>query len=265
MNEYKELEVKILNIDVDKIKNILNQIGAKYKNKVLQHIITYDCYDAIDMYNMALNDYKKTKSLYSLKKIKNIYNYVEPIINKDEKEMINNIYNMPFTKYLDGNVDYKMLNNPTLKKIIRKCQKRFYKWIRLRINGDKIELTIKYIYSTLKEYDIDSVREVEITVNDFNAANILLEELGYIPKKEQEKIRTTYEYNNLDITIDEWPLIEPYLEIEGKNVEDIYRLVEKLGYKKEDAKVMNTDDVYSASNIILDDYSKMTFEEQIKS
>ena len=44
---------------------------------------------------------------------------------------------------------------------------------------------------------------------------------------------------NFAIVIDEAPLIEPYLEIEGSNSEDIYNLVNSLGYKKEDAKIIS--------------------------
>ena len=262
---YKELEIKILNVDVEKMKEKLKTMGAIYKDEVTQHIITYDCYDAIDMYNLALSDYKKTKSSYSLKKIENIYNYIEPVINNHENEKIKSIYEMSFKEYLQSsNIDYKKLNSREIKKIIKECQKRFFKWARLRKNGSKIELTIKYIYSRSEEYDIDQVKEIEMVVNDFQTANEFLKELGYIPKKEQEKIRISYEYNNTDIVIDKWPLIEPYIEIEGKNIDDIYNIAENLGFKKENTKIMNTDDIYKSKGIILDDYSKMTFKEQIK-
>ena len=95
-------------------------------------------------------------------------------------------------------------------------------------------------------------------------ANLLLEEMGYSKKKLVEKYRKSYTYNDLDIVIDSWPLISPYMEIEGKKVEDIYDMVNKLGYKDEDAKIMNTDDIYLDNGINLDDYIVLTFEEQVK-
>ena len=41
-------------------------------------------------------------------------------------------------------------------------------------------------------------------------------------------------------------------------------MVNKLGYKDEDAKIMNTDDIYLDNGINLDDYIVLTFEEQVK-
>ena len=66
-----ELEIKILNVDVDKIKKKLDNLNAVYNGEVIQKIYTYDCYDPIIMYELALSDYKITNSINSLKKIIN--------------------------------------------------------------------------------------------------------------------------------------------------------------------------------------------------
>ena len=88
--------------------------------------------------------------------------------------------------------------------------------------------------------------------------------MGYYHRKLVEKKRTTFKYNKMNIEIDEWPLLEPYIEIEGKNVEDIYELAEELGYSKEETKVMNTEDVYLEKGIDLTKYEIMAFDKQIK-
>ena len=68
----------------------------------------------------------------------------------------------------------------------------------------------------------------------------------------------------MEIVIDFWPMIAPYVEIEGEDPTKIYELVEKLGYQKQDAKVMNTDSVYAHYGINRESYVVLTFAEQIK-
>ena len=67
-----ELEIKILNIDIEIMKQKLESLGAKNKGETIQKIYTYDCYDPIIMYELAIKDYEITKSKNSLKKIINI-------------------------------------------------------------------------------------------------------------------------------------------------------------------------------------------------
>lgn len=261
LSNYNELEIKILDIDIEDIKNRLSLLGAKYKCEVLQKIYTYDCYSPILMYKLALEEYKLTKNRYSLEKIKNIYSYIEPIIYKNEQEYLKNITGYPsICDYIEKeNCDIEILEDKGLLKIIEESDNRFFKWIRLRENGNKIEFTVKYIYSADAEYEIEQVREYEINVDSLETANKIIEELGYTKKKYVEKKRTSYELNNTKIEIDEWPLIKPYIEIEGKTTEKIYDTLYKLGYKKEDAKIMNTEDVYLMYGIDLNLYSELKF------
>ena len=263
-----ELEIKILNINIDNIKNKLNQIGAIKNSEVIQKIYTYDCYDPIIMYELALSDYKITNSINSLKKIINVLEQIKPVINNNEKKIIKNIIGY---QYLDlyisnnlNNIDIKILENENIKNIIRNTKKRFFKWIRLRQNGEYVELTIKYIYNVKKEYNIDDVKEIEINVSDFETANKIIEEMGYFRKKLVEKKRISYELDGNKIEIDEWPLIPPYVEIEGNNVESIYEIAKKLGYSKEETCIMNTEDVYLDNGYNLNSYEILTFKESVK-
>ena len=123
---------------------------------------------------------------------------------------------------------------------------------------------MKYIYNNKVDYDINEVREVEITTDNFETANKLIEERGYYKKKLVEKKRESYLLNNVEIEIDEWPLLNPYIEIEGKEPEEIYEIANLLGYKKAQTRVMNTEDVYIENGINLSDYEEMTFKTQNK-
>lgn len=82
---YQELEIKILNIDQEKIKKKLLEIGAEFKKSRIQKIYTYDCYSPILMYKLALGDYKITNSKNSLQKLINIISYIKPTFTQEEK------------------------------------------------------------------------------------------------------------------------------------------------------------------------------------
>ena len=119
------------------------------------------------------------------------------------------------------------------------------KWIRLRTNGEKTTLTIKNI---LYKNDIGGTTELEIIVSDFDQTNNILEELGYIHRNYQENKRIRYILDNVEIDIDTWPLIPTYVEIEGKNKEEVIRTLKKLGY--ENSEKVTTLDVTSIYNEI---------------
>ena len=242
--KYQELEIKLLNVDRENTITKLNAIKAKYVESRTQKIYTYDCYEPLLMYNLAVEDYRITKSKNSLMKIKNIISYIEPVFEEKDREVFKKILGFNgIDKYIDNvhdNIDIKKIKNKEILNIIKKTKDKFFKWIRLRQDGAKVELTIKYIYNTSAEYEIDQVKEIEILVDNFETANKIVEEMGYYRRKLVEKKRTTYEYDNMLIEIDEWPLLEPYVEIEGNSVDKIYALAEKLCFQKEDIKIINT-------------------------
>lgn len=263
---YQELEIKILNIDKEQIKKKLLEIGAKFKQSRIQKIYTYDCYSPILMYKLALGDYKITNSKNSLQKIINIISYIKPTFNQEEKEYFKELFGYEeIDKYIEeniNNIDISKLEDRKMLKIIEDTCNRFFKWIRLRQDGEIVEITIKYIYSNKANYNIDEVKEIEIKTDNFEMANKLIEEMGYYRKKLAEKKRDSYSYQGMDIEIDEWPLLEPYIEIEGTNIDKIYELANLLGYSKEQTRVMNTEDVYLEKGIDLSKYEEMTFNIQ---
>lgn len=218
------------------------------------------------MYKLALGDYKITNSKNSLQKIINIISYIKPTFNQEEKEYFKELFGYEeIDKYIEeniNNIDISKLEDRKMLKIIEDTGNRFFKWIRLRQDGEIVEITIKYIYSNKANYNIDEVKEIEIKTDNFEMANKLIEEMGYYRKKLAEKQRDSYSYQGMDIEIDEWPLLEPYIEIEGNNIDKIYELANLLGYSKEQTRVMNTEDVYLEKGIDLSKYEEMTFNIQ---
>ncbi len=267
MGNFEELEIKILNVDYEAMRDKLQSLNATDLGDNVQKIYTYDCYDIDLMYTLAVEDYQRTKSSNSLKKIKRILEYIKPVITDDDKKIIKRITGYEeIATYIDNNkskTDYRVLKNEELVNLIKSTSSRFFKWLRLRQTGDKCHLTMKYIYTQNVNYEMDEVKEVEIEVDNFEVANALVEEMGYFRKKLVEKRRHSFKLNNCNVELDRWPLINPYIEIEGNSQEEIYETAKMLGFSKDECKVMNTEDVYLLEGKDLTKYEELTFSTSI--
>ena len=130
------------------------------------------------------------------------------------------------------------------------------KWIRLRTNGNTSTLTIKNIVSS----KIDGTQELEIEVDDFEKTNLILKELGYVPKAYQENKRCQYVLDGVEIDIDSWPLIPTYVEFEGTSEEEIREFVKLLGYKTSDLTTLNVNKIYEYYGLDIDSYAVLKFD-----
>ncbi|MBM7786623.1 class IV adenylate cyclase [Tenggerimyces flavus] len=130
------------------------------------------------------------------------------------------------------------------------------RWIRLRDAGGKVTLATKHIAHD----GIDGTFEVEVGVDDFAAANELLRTLGFVPKSYQENRRTSFLLDGVQLEIDEWPLIPPYLEIEGPSAVDVHRVAAVLGYDESQLTSENTTKIYRRYGIELADHSELRLE-----
>lgn len=116
----------------------------------------------------------------------------------------------------------------------------YQKWIRLRTDGIKSTLTIKEI----KTSDIDGTIENEIVVSDFDETDVILNKLGYFSHSYQENKRTRYILDGVEIDIDTWPYIPTYVEIEGKSIEDVERMIKKLELENNTVTSLDVQGVY---------------------
>lgn len=133
------------------------------------------------------------------------------------------------------------------------------RWIRLRSNGKTSTLTIKEI----KSLHIDGTKELEIEVSDFNDTNEILMKLGYLPRTFQENFRIEYTINGVNLDLDKWPMIPPYLEIEGNSEIDVIKMIDALGFKESDFTTMDVDTLYSSEyGIQLDSIKELRFDEE---
>jgi adenylate cyclase class 2 len=145
------------------------------------------------------------------------------------------------------------------------CQKRYVydvippqkgRWIRLRSNGEITTLTVKEITSR----EIDGTTEEEIIVSDFEGTNRVLTKLGYVARSFQENIRIEYILNGVVLDIDKWPMIPPHIEIESNTQDDLFRVLDVIGIKRDEVTTMDIDTVYrEVYGINIDDISHLVF------
>lgn len=115
-------------------------------------------------------------------------------------------------------------------------------WIRVRDEGDKTTLTWKQ--GMKKSRTIDRIQELEVVVSSFDDTVKIFELAGWKPKTYQESKRETWKLGEVEILIDEWPWLEPMIEIEASDEAAVRAVAEQLGFSWNDAEYGNIDDVY---------------------
>ena len=110
--------------------------------------------------------------------------------------------------------------------------KRKSNYYRVRNEGDKITMSFK----REDERSIDGMKEICLTVDNYDNAVEFLTSLAGAPKALQETYRESWVKDGVEIDIDTWPWIPPFIEIEGKSAEAVEKLASELGLKMPDAE-----------------------------
>jgi adenylate cyclase class 2 len=116
-------------------------------------------------------------------------------------------------------------------------------FIRIRDEGDKTTLTFKRRADADAKH-IDSVKELEVEVSDFDKTVAIFSEAGWHYKTFQESKRETWTCDGTEVVIDEWPWLKPYIEIEGESEAEIRAVAEKLGLSWSDVLFGHIDALY---------------------
>jgi adenylate cyclase class 2 len=104
-------------------------------------------------------------------------------------------------------------------------------FVRVRDEGDRVTIT----YKQFAALSVDGAQEHEIIVSDFNEAVALLAAAGLPHGSFQESKRETWMLDGAEVVIDEWPWLQPYIEVEGESVEHVKEVSAKLGFNWDDA------------------------------
>ncbi len=100
------------------------------------------------------------------------------------------------------------------------------KWGRVRQEANKVTMAVKEIRGS----GINDTYEVELTVSDFDMATKLFEVCGIKEQAFQENMREVWTRNGVEVTIDTWPGLNPFMEIEGVSEKIVQELSNELGY-----------------------------------
>ena len=99
-------------------------------------------------------------------------------------------------------------------------------WIRVRDEGDRVTVS----YKQLLNRSLYGTKEITVTVNDFAETCALLETIGLKERAHQETKREKWLWDKSEITIDTWPWIPTFVEIEGISETEIRKQAEALGF-----------------------------------
>lgn len=117
-------------------------------------------------------------------------------------------------------------------------------FIRVRDEGDKVTLCLKKKTKSLEESTVDSTYEIETTVGDFDKTLEIFKIAGWHYMTYQESRRETWSLDGVEVVIDEWPWIRPYIEIEGETEQQIQAVADKLGFDWGEAMFGSVDVIY---------------------
>jgi adenylate cyclase class 2 len=125
-------------------------------------------------------------------------------------------------------------------------------YIRIRDEGNRATLTFKRRSSPDGKGSINDTEEIETTVGDFDTAVSIFSEAGWHYVSNQESKRETWRLDGAEVVIDQWPWINPYIEIEAETEEIVRRVADALGFDWKNA-------VFGSANVIFKrDYPNMS-------
>lgn len=99
---------------------------------------------------------------------------------------------------------------------------------RVRDEGQRVTMT----YKQFDDLTIHGTREIELVVDNFDHAIAFMNAIddNWLRKSFQESRRETWRVGEVEVVLDEWPWLKPYIEIEGPSVESVANIAKKLGF-----------------------------------
>lgn len=131
------------------------------------------------------------------------------------------------------------------------------RWVRLRSDGQHATLTVKEITTEA----IDGTHEWEVEVSDLDTTLEILAKIGIKPRGYQENKRQEYNLGDVQVVIDHWPKLKPYIEIEGNSAEEVINTAKLLGYAEDDLTMKSTSDLYKDVGMNIEKLAELRFDE----
>jgi len=136
-------------------------------------------------------------------------------------------------------------------------------FLRVRDEGGKTTMSLKVVIGD----KIENQKEVCLKVDDFDMAVKFLISIGCQQKAYQESRRELWEIDGAEVTIDEWPFLEPYIEVEANSEEVVKSVSQKLGFDYSEAIFDSVDYLYNkkygvSKKVINDQTPRIVFNEK---
>lgn len=114
-------------------------------------------------------------------------------------------------------------------------------WVRVRDEGHQITMS----YKQLEDRTLHGTKETTMVVDTFDSACEFLKDIGLVDQAYQETRRETWEYHGGEITLDQWPWIPPFVEIEAPDEDGVHAAAKALEFSWADALHGSVENVYT--------------------
>ena len=99
-------------------------------------------------------------------------------------------------------------------------------WVRIRDEGDKVTLS----YKQSDDKTLHGTQEINIQIDSFDKAHAFLQAIGMTKRKAlQQTKRESWELDGVQIELDTWPWLQPFVELEAPNEALLRKVADKLG------------------------------------
>jgi len=122
-------------------------------------------------------------------------------------------------------------------------------WIRVRDESNKVTLS----YKQLNDRSLHGTKEISIVVNNFDSACQFLKAIGLVEKSYQETKREKWIYKGVEVTIDTWPWVPTFVELEGPTEELVKEVAKDLGLDWNKAMHGSVENIYQMHYDFTDD------------
>lgn len=132
-------------------------------------------------------------------------------------------------------------------------------FVRVRDEGGIVTLTWKDYPGGV----INHPKEIEVVVDDFEKTVELLTQLGCVARSYQENYRELWHLDDAKVTIDSWPFIEPFVEVEGADESVVEKTSKKANFDWGAAIFSGVNRVYKmkhGDHVMIREMPQLTFD-----
>jgi adenylate cyclase class 2 len=130
---------------------------------------------------------------------------------------------------------------------------------RVRDEGGIFTMTVKRYTGAEKDHPEES----EVVVDSFDNAVDILTVIGCIPRSYQENRRELWTLDDVKITIDSWPFLEPFVEVEGASEGIVEEASKKCGFDWSKALFKGVNPLYQmiyGEHVHIREMPRLTFD-----